>query len=173
MVKNQSRETLINQRKLILETLESLGLLINKEKSALEPTQKIEYLGATFNLQARVMYPSRQRFLESDRLLARSRRNKGQRVPETTGPSGGWCKSYTRNTPSNKTCSVPFPESLESELRHFERANNRDQVAITMVTGGNLFQGSILKIYEGQSPLDRRVRTRLGRSPSLLSGRRD
>ena len=69
LIKNQSRQALLEQKRLILKTLEALGLLINKEKSVLEPTQKIEYLGATINLQKGVIYPSQQKFLEIEKQI--------------------------------------------------------------------------------------------------------
>ena len=62
LVKNQVRDTLLNQKEFIIETLKNLGLLMNPEKSSLIPTQTISYLGALLDLKSGLIYPSEEKF---------------------------------------------------------------------------------------------------------------
>ena len=63
LVKHQDRSFLIQHRTMIIDLLQRLGLLINHEKSRLNPTQTLEYLGALFNLKDGIIYPTEIRFL--------------------------------------------------------------------------------------------------------------
>ncbi|KAK3092798.1 hypothetical protein FSP39_007315 [Pinctada imbricata] len=61
LIKHQNLELLINHRREVLATVESLGLIVNHSKSQLEPKQIIQYLGSVFNLQKGILYPSQER----------------------------------------------------------------------------------------------------------------
>lgn len=63
LLKNADRMTLVHQLRRTLFLLMDLGLVINQSKSILQPTQQITYLGALFNLQQGMVYPSLDRFL--------------------------------------------------------------------------------------------------------------
>ena len=63
LVKHQDRSLLIQHRTMIINLLQRLGLLINHEKSRLNPTQTLEYLGALFKLKDGIIYPTEIRFL--------------------------------------------------------------------------------------------------------------
>ena len=59
---NQKRMALLQDRKLCLNLLVSLGFMINLEKSNLEPSQKLVYIGALFNLKQGLILPTDERF---------------------------------------------------------------------------------------------------------------
>ena len=61
LIKNQNREILVNQSRMVLQLIERLGLIVNHAKSHLEPSQVIQYLGAVFNLQEGMIYPTLER----------------------------------------------------------------------------------------------------------------
>ena len=63
IVRNQERETLCDQKELILETLDMVGLILNRKKSELVPTQLVSYLGAVFDLRLGTIFPSEKRYL--------------------------------------------------------------------------------------------------------------
>ena len=63
IVRNQEREVLYEQRELILVTLDMVGLILNKKKSDLVPTQSVSYLGAVFDLRLGIIFPSEERYL--------------------------------------------------------------------------------------------------------------
>ena len=63
LVKHQDRSLLIQHRTMIIDLLQRLGLLINHEKSRLNQTQTLEYLGALVNLKDGIIYPTEIRFL--------------------------------------------------------------------------------------------------------------
>ena len=44
-----TKEQCLEQAQLIIGLLEKLGYVINREKSVLEPTQRLEYLGFVIN----------------------------------------------------------------------------------------------------------------------------
>ena len=62
LIKNQIKNTLVNQKDFIINVLKKLGLVMNLTKSSLEPTQKMSYLGAIFNLNTGIIYPSEEKF---------------------------------------------------------------------------------------------------------------
>ena len=61
LIKNQNREILVSQSRMVLQLIERLGLIVNHAKSHLEPSQVIQYLGAVFNLQEGMIYPTLER----------------------------------------------------------------------------------------------------------------
>jgi len=64
-----SRTEVLKARDWILRTCQSLGLLINMEKSALEPTQSIQYLGMQIDSVLSKVYPSEARIKRFSDLL--------------------------------------------------------------------------------------------------------
>ena len=61
LIKNQNREILVSQSRMVLQLIERLGLIVNHAKSHLVPSQVIQYLGAVFNLQEGMIYPTLER----------------------------------------------------------------------------------------------------------------
>ena len=61
---NAIRQMLLRDRKRILELLSQLGFLINSEKSNLEPTQDITYIGGRFRLDKGIVLPTPDRMLK-------------------------------------------------------------------------------------------------------------
>lgn len=62
LVKSHVQKVLMNQLQETILTLIDLGLVINLKKSQLVPSQQITYLGALFDLQKGLVYPSEDRF---------------------------------------------------------------------------------------------------------------
>ena len=61
---NAIRQMLLRDRKRILELLSQQGFLINSEKSNLEPTQDITYIGGRFWLDKGIVLPTPDRMLK-------------------------------------------------------------------------------------------------------------
>ena len=61
---NQVRHQLLQDREKCLCLLTSLGILINLEKSNLNPAQTIIYLGALFNLHLGLIFPKEERHMK-------------------------------------------------------------------------------------------------------------
>lgn len=61
LVVNQSKNQLYQDRKKCLDLLNSLGFLINREKSSLVPTQNLIYLGGQFHLDKGLVCPTQER----------------------------------------------------------------------------------------------------------------
>lgn len=58
---SSSRELSLEEAAIVIQTLESLGFIINKEKSILIPSQKIEFLGYALNsVEMTVSLPERR-----------------------------------------------------------------------------------------------------------------
>lgn len=51
LIHNPNREVLLQHRTLVLETLQQIGLIVNLQKSQLEPSQDLEFLGVRFQFQ--------------------------------------------------------------------------------------------------------------------------
>ena len=64
LIVNQSKEGLLQDREKCLNLLVSLGFIINKEKSCLDPKQKIVYLGALFLFKQKIVLPSQDRLIK-------------------------------------------------------------------------------------------------------------
>ena len=45
-----------------MDTLDMVGLILNREKSVLVPTQLVSYLGAVFDLRLGTIFPSEERY---------------------------------------------------------------------------------------------------------------
>lgn len=58
---NQRMNLLLIDRNAILNLLINLGFLVNREKSALIPTQRITYLGGVFQLDKGLVFPTEER----------------------------------------------------------------------------------------------------------------
>ena len=58
---NAVREILIQNRRVMLNLLSRLGFLVNREKSQLQPTQQIVYIGGLFDLQKGLVRPTSDR----------------------------------------------------------------------------------------------------------------
>ena len=58
---NAVREILIQNRRVMLNLLSRLGFLVNREKSQLQPTQQIVYIGGLFDLQKGLVRPTSYR----------------------------------------------------------------------------------------------------------------
>lgn len=63
LVVNQCKENLIQDREICLNLLVSLGFIINKKKSCLDPCQSIVYLGALFLFKQKIVLPSQDRLI--------------------------------------------------------------------------------------------------------------
>jgi hypothetical protein len=68
--KNQIRELLLHQLNQTIQLLVDLGLIINLDKCHLVPSQIITYLGAVFNLNKGLVFPSENRFLAINQAIA-------------------------------------------------------------------------------------------------------
>ena len=62
LVKNQLKDLLLQHLRQTVLLLVDLGLIINLKKSHLLPSQRISYLGAMFDLQKGIVYPTEERF---------------------------------------------------------------------------------------------------------------
>ena len=62
LIKSREPISLLSHLVTILHKLIDLGLVVNLEKSHLNPSQKITYLGARFNLQMGIVCPTEERY---------------------------------------------------------------------------------------------------------------
>lgn len=70
MLKNQNKNLLTKQLHYTQDLLGKLGLMINKDKSCLTPTQTLEYLGAIIQLKEGLVYPSEDRFKDINHMIS-------------------------------------------------------------------------------------------------------
>ena len=82
---NAIRQMLLRDRKRILELLSQLGFLINSEKSNLEPTQDITYIGGRFWLDKGIVLPTPDRMLKLREVVTNLM---GKVVPANIGCNG-------------------------------------------------------------------------------------
>ena len=76
LIHHHDRQVLLAQQRILLHTLDILGLMLNVEKSHLEPTQDIEFLGVRFLLdEGRVFLPDTKRNSLLDRVTSISLRS--------------------------------------------------------------------------------------------------
>ena len=71
LVRSQDKKILLKNQEFILSLLDKLGLLVNWKKSNLVPSQTIQYLGAIFNFQLGLIYPTEDRHLSLLQAIAR------------------------------------------------------------------------------------------------------
>ena len=68
---NLDRSTLDHQMKMLVRACLRLGLLVNFQKSELEPTQNIQFLGDQYNFELGLIHPTQDRFEKICRKIAR------------------------------------------------------------------------------------------------------
>ena len=83
LVQSSSRESLLRDLQVVLDLCRELGIVINPEKSNLEPSQVIQYLGVVINAQSYVASPSPDRV---SRLLSTA----GEFLSSAAPPASVW-----------------------------------------------------------------------------------
>lgn len=96
LVHHPSREVLLQQREVLLQTLSHLGLLVNVRKSHLEPSQDLEFLGVRFRLDRGIAQLPQERALATQALVSRLGQRSRLNYHETSSLLGSlnWAASW-------------------------------------------------------------------------------
>ena len=121
---NAIRQMLLRDRKRILELLSQLGFLINSEKSNLEPTQDITYIGGRFWLDKGIVLPTPDRIFHQP-LKTNNRRQVGcvnnQKWIQTTVSKSS---SFFGNQGNYCDCEKPRYFNVRSK-KNIRKGSNR------------------------------------------------
>ena len=83
LIQSSSRESLLRDLQVVLDLCRELGIVINPEKSNLEPSQVVQYLGVVINAQSFVASPSPDR-------ISRLQSTAGEFLSSATPPASVW-----------------------------------------------------------------------------------
>ena len=83
LVQSSSRETLLRDLRVVLDLCHELGIVVNPEKSHLEPSQVVQYLGVVIDAQSFRDSPSPDR-------VARLRSTAGEFLSSADPPASTW-----------------------------------------------------------------------------------
>ena len=83
LVQSSSRDSLLNDLQVVLDLCRELGIVVNPEKSHLEPSQVIQYLGVVIDAQSFRASPLPDR-------IARLRSTAGEFLSSTDPPASTW-----------------------------------------------------------------------------------
>ena len=83
LVQSSSRESLLQDLQVVLDLCRELGIVINPEKSNLEPSQVVQYLGVIINAQTFVASPSPER-------ITRLQSTAGEFLSSAAPPASIW-----------------------------------------------------------------------------------
>ena len=107
LIMAHAREQCLEEAQIIVGLLEKLGYLINREKSVLEPTQRLEYLGFLLDTGNEVFLARNENTQNSESGREISlKANFGKTTSQFSGPVAGYPSSYNN-------CAIVFSKSPE------------------------------------------------------------
>ena len=115
LIRSQSQEESQRDTQAVVDLTQSLGWIINQEKSELKPTQVFSFVGYEYHLDSALVRPTHERWLKLQDLILRL---KSKRVLTARCLMSNWVASLNREngpggTPSHEALSVSSQGALE------------------------------------------------------------
>ena len=115
LIRSQSQEEAQVNTQAVVELTQSLGWIINQEKSELKPTQVFSFVGYEYHLDSALVKPTQERWLKLQDLILRL---KSKRVLTARCLMSNWVASLNGEngpggTPSHEALSVSSQGALE------------------------------------------------------------
>ena len=179
LITSYNRHQVLSDREKTLNLLVQLGFIVNINKSTLEPTQKITYLGSVFDLKQGLVFPTVERVQKLEQALFK---HNCQRLLTPSRDNGIMHRTYTQCQIVHASPSNSFAPLLETSISKVGNSNSSNstpkgpfelvvqpnkytegQVATATISNNNsdksVYGGHIDKhIFQGQwSPEERKL----------------
>ena len=149
LARNQNRRKLLEHRQFILSLINSLGLIINYEKSDLVPAQVFTFIGMEFLTHiniVRVPQARQMKILESVRIFLQKNLCISQRFPVplgTTERCSRLCNAGTVTSPAITNISAQTVATTEFSVGSPDWFDNENSAAPQMVASGRSVSSGI------------------------------